>query len=187
VGLKAEKICFLQASSWGANNLQKVGEYVIHFANGSKQSIPLLYGEALIDWWASATAKPTNAEIAWHGSHAKSEVSLFKFTWVNPLPQITIDSIDFVSAMSSASPFMIALTCDPGILSIAHPVVRMPDFSETDVSAQIFDIRGRIIRSLSGADTRQAVYTDRNTPSGLYFIHVRSQQGTFIRPIYVTH
>jgi hypothetical protein len=187
IGLKAEKIYFLHASSWSAANLQKVGEYVVHYANGSKQSIPLLYQEALIDWWCSATAKPTNADIAWHGSHAKSEVSLFKYTWVNPSPQQTIDSIDFVSAMSSASPFMIALTCDPGTVNTAAMVLHAPVFSGADCSVQIIDVRGRIHRSFTGRDPYQTVKEDRNTPSGLYFIHVVSQHGDFIRPICITH
>jgi hypothetical protein len=187
VGLKAEKIYFLQASSWGAPNLAKVGEYIVHYANGNKQSIPLLYGEAVIDWWCSATAKPTNTEIAWHGTNTKSEISLFKYTWVNPSPQITIDSIDFVSAMSSASPFMIALTCDPGTGTIAPTGLHVPPIPGTGVSVQIFDVRGRMIRSLSGKDPYKTVWANRNAPSGLYFIHLRSGQGTFIRPEYIMH
>lgn len=114
VKLKAARIHFLQASAWSAGNGEKVGEYVVHFADGQKQSIPLLYQHSLIDWWVkTATDKPSNAEIAWHGSHKKSEVSLFKYTWTNPSPQKAIDKIDFVSAMTKAAPFLVAVTCEP--------------------------------------------------------------------------
>jgi len=42
VGLKAEKIHFVQASAWSAAPGDKVGEYVVHLADGQKQSIPHL-------------------------------------------------------------------------------------------------------------------------------------------------
>lgn len=114
VKLTAERIHFLQASAWGAGSGEKVGEYIIHYADGQKRSIPLLYQQSLIDWWVkSSTDGPSHAEVAWHGSHSKSGVSLFKYTWTNPAPQTAIDRIDFVSAMTKAAPFLIALTCDP--------------------------------------------------------------------------
>jgi hypothetical protein len=181
VRLKAEKIHFLEASSWGANNLQKVGEYVVHFANGDKQSIPLRYGEALIDWWASATAKPTNAEIAWHGAHAKSEISLFKYTWVNPSPQITIDSIDYVSAMSSASPFMIALTCDPGAAGAVSRNGSRPGATERQSALPVFDLKGRFVgKSVDRIGRRGAAWCTP-LPAGVYLTHGSDRTGTVTR------
>jgi hypothetical protein len=114
VGLKAGKVHFLQASAWGAGDGEKVGEYVIHFADGERLSIPLLYQRSLIDWWVkSATDKPSAAEVAWHGSHKMSAISLFKYTWRNPSPERLIAKIDFVSSMTKAAPFLIAVTCEP--------------------------------------------------------------------------
>jgi hypothetical protein len=114
VRLRAETIHFLQASAWGAGDGEKVGEYVVHYAGGQRRSIPLLYGRSLIDWWVkSAADKPVDAAIAWHGSHSRSSISLFKYTWTNPLPGVTIDAIDFVSAMTRAAPFLVAITCEP--------------------------------------------------------------------------
>ena len=114
VRLRAERIHFLQASAWGAGDGEKVGEYVVHYADGQRRSIPLLYQRSLIDWWVKGeTDKPSDAEIAWHGSHTKSRISLFKYTWTNPLPHVAIDTIDFVSAMTKAAPFLVAITCQP--------------------------------------------------------------------------
>ncbi|MBN2368993.1 MAG: hypothetical protein JXO72_00730 [Vicinamibacteria bacterium] len=114
VGLKAGRVHFLQASAWSAGNGEKIGEYVIRFADGQTQSVPLLFQHSLIDWWVqTATDKPTNAEIAWHGSHKMSAVSLFKHTWTNPSPEKAIEKIDFVSAMTKAAPFLVAITCEP--------------------------------------------------------------------------
>jgi len=113
VGLKAARIYFLQAAAWSAGNGEKVGEYVIHLADGRKLSVPLLYQQSLIDWWVkSAADKPTNAEVAWHGSHSKSKISLFTFSWTNPSPDTVIDRIDFVSAMTKSAPFLVAVSCE---------------------------------------------------------------------------
>jgi hypothetical protein len=114
VRLRARRLHFLQASAWGAGDGEKVGEYVVHYADGQQRPIPLLYQRSLIDWWVkNATDKPTDAEIAWHGSHTRSRISLFKYTWTNPRPDVAIDTIDFVSAMTRAAPFLVAITCEP--------------------------------------------------------------------------
>jgi len=114
VRLRSQRVHFLQASAWSAGDGEKVGEYVVHYADGQQRSIPLLYQRSLIDWWVkSATDKPTDAEIAWHGSHARSRISLFRYTWTNPRPDVAIDTIDFISAMTRAAPFLVAITCEP--------------------------------------------------------------------------
>jgi len=113
VKLKAARIHFLQAAAWSAGNGEKVGEYVIHFADGRTLSVPLLYQQSLIDWWVKTAAdKPTDAEVAWHGSHSKSKISLFKYSWTNPSPDMAIDRIDFVSAMTKSAPFLVAVSCE---------------------------------------------------------------------------
>jgi hypothetical protein len=114
VRLRAERVHFLQASAWSVGDGEQVGEYVVHYADGQQRSIPLLYRRSLIDWWVTnATDKPTDAEIAWHGSHSRSKVSLFKYTWTNPRPDVEIEAIDFVSAMTRVAPFLVAITCEP--------------------------------------------------------------------------
>jgi hypothetical protein len=39
-------------------------------------------------------------------------IRLFKTSWVNPFPDEEITSIDYVSAMSDAAPFLIAITAE---------------------------------------------------------------------------
>jgi hypothetical protein len=183
VKLKAEKIHFLIASAWGSENNQKVGEYVVYYSDGSKQSIPLLYNQALIDWWVKTAAdKPTNAEIAWSGSHTKNIANLFKYTWTNPSPQLTIDKIDFVSTMTKAAPFMIALTCEPIATKTIKTGLRMPDSQNNNVSEQVFDVRGRVMRNFSTTDLCRV---EKSVCNGLYFMRVRSQGGDNIRTMSV--
>jgi hypothetical protein len=42
------------------------------------------------------------------------QVRLFDFRWSNPRPAKTVTRIDFVSAMTRAAPFLVALTADSG-------------------------------------------------------------------------
>lgn len=43
VRLKAQRVHFLQASAWSAGDGEKVGEYVVRYADGQQRAIPLLY------------------------------------------------------------------------------------------------------------------------------------------------
>ena len=49
--------------------------------------------------------------VAWHGhDKAGNDEVLFETTWANPLPLVEIASIDLVSAMTDAAPFLVAVT-----------------------------------------------------------------------------
>jgi hypothetical protein len=118
VQLKGRKIHFLHASSWGADENEKVGAYVIHCENGEVRQIPLYYLHSLRDWWtAPKDPTPKNAEIAWQGQNEAtkkigSNILILKYTWINPLADVKITAVDFVSSMSTASPFLIAMTVE---------------------------------------------------------------------------
>jgi len=115
---KGQKIHFLHASSWWANENEKIGEYVIHYENGEIKNIPILYLQSLRDWWtAPGDPTPKNAEVAWKGQNEAtkavgSNILIFKYTWLNPLPDTKINTIDFVSTMTTASPYLIAITIE---------------------------------------------------------------------------
>lgn len=57
--------------------------------------------------------------IAWVGQNTYSrncgnrKIRLFKSTWENPRPLVRVTSIDFVSTMKQAAPFLIAITAEP--------------------------------------------------------------------------
>ena len=40
------------------------------------------------------------------------KVQLFKFTWQNPRPQVEIRSLDVISAVTNAAPFVVAITVE---------------------------------------------------------------------------
>src|SRR5262249_39052049 len=51
VGCRCQRLHFLQAASWEDERGTAIGEYVIHFADGQVELVPLIYGENSISWW----------------------------------------------------------------------------------------------------------------------------------------
>jgi hypothetical protein len=60
------------------------------------------------------SGKLTRSTVAWSGfNSARVVVRLYKTTWVNPLPETEIVSLDYVSAMTPSAPFLLAVTAEP--------------------------------------------------------------------------
>jgi hypothetical protein len=119
-GIPIEQYCsnlhFLHACGWRVNDDTRVGSYLVHYEDGSDQVIPIIYGEDVRDW--SQQSDPSrnlrHANLVWNVINgAGAHVRLFKTTWVNPFPDLQITSLDFLSAMSDAAPFLIAVTAEP--------------------------------------------------------------------------
>jgi serine/threonine protein kinase len=97
-----------------------VGRYVIRFTDDKTDVIELKLGLDLWDWWfdprnRKATQRST---IAWTGNNETATkqgcmLQLFKSTWLNPRPNVSVQSIDYVSHFSGPAPFLIAITAEP--------------------------------------------------------------------------
>lgn len=113
VGRKAAKLAFLHACGWPAQDGTVIGKFIVHYDNGEAREIPIVYGEDVLDWW-TATDGHSAPRVAWSGPNAANPngppKSIYLTVWVNPLPDIAVRSVDYVSAMSDAAPFLIALT-----------------------------------------------------------------------------
>ena len=96
----------------------KIGEYVMHYENGQKKIADLIYGENELDWWVNpAEGHVTKADEVWFGSNTATrsrgmKTRLIQFTWNNPLPDLKITAIDFVSCMTTSSPMLVAITVE---------------------------------------------------------------------------
>jgi hypothetical protein len=118
INQKASKVCFLQASAWGEEKDKEVGQYIIHYEDNSTDTISIRYLDNLRDWWfAEGDEMPKNATQAWIGLNDLTEkrgmqISLFNFKWGNPHIDKTIKSIDFLSTMTNAAPYLVAITLD---------------------------------------------------------------------------
>ena len=119
-GIKINQACrqlhFLQAAGWRSTDGTAIGTYRVHYADGQVQAIPIVYGADVRDWNMDSdpTVKVTRSTVAWSGfNSAKVVVRLYKTTWVNPLPEMEIASLDYVSAMAPSAPFLLAVTAEP--------------------------------------------------------------------------
>lgn len=116
VGQKAEIVHFLHATGWTAPDGTKIGTYLVHFANGRTEEIPIIYGQHVRDWWTQQNeATNDSLEVAWSGKNPSiadngPPIRLFKTSWKNPVPDAQIESIDYQTAMSPSAPFLIAIT-----------------------------------------------------------------------------
>jgi hypothetical protein len=119
IGAKVRTLHFLQGASWSADVDTKIGEYVLHYADGKTATVPIVYGRSVVDWWVNADSiVPTDAKIAWTGENEAShkleyEIQLYTYTVNNPRPGGEIATIDFVSTGSDSAPFLVAMTYEP--------------------------------------------------------------------------
>jgi hypothetical protein len=118
VGLRGKELHFLQSSSWHDAVGSVIGEYVVHYADGQSATIPIVYGHSVVDWWfMDSDPLPTDAVVAWKGDNERTEglghsIQLYKFTWTNPRPDVSIQTIDFVSRGQESAPFLMAISVE---------------------------------------------------------------------------
>jgi hypothetical protein len=135
VGQKFAKLHILQATAYGNGQVvgqkgeegdplyvadgTKIAEYRIRYADGKTETVPVVYGEDVRDWWYSGTPeKVKRGRIAWKGDNPlanelKSRLRLYLVTWENPRPDVRVTSIDYVKVGDNpAAPFCVALTME---------------------------------------------------------------------------
>jgi hypothetical protein len=116
VGKRCRQMHFLQAAGWRSPDGAHLGSFIVHYEDQQEQVIPIVYGEDVRDWNGSndMSTEVTHGQIVWSAiNNAGQHVRLFKTTWVNPMPEKEIVSIDYTSAMANAAPFLIAITVEP--------------------------------------------------------------------------
>jgi hypothetical protein len=119
VNRTGRRLHFLQACFWSTDEGAKLGEYVIHYADGQIRSAPILYQRNVLDWWVRPEDRlPTEAEEVWRGQNPSTrsygfKTHLIKYVWENPLPGVEISTVDFVSDLIEAGPFLVAITVEP--------------------------------------------------------------------------
>jgi hypothetical protein len=116
---KGQRIHFLHGTQWRVADGTRIGSYVLYYAGGTRAELPIVYGQQVRDWWTTGTEESDAkiARVAWKGSNTaterqKSSLRIFDSTCPNPHPDQTIQSVDFVSAMTDSAPFLIAITLE---------------------------------------------------------------------------
>jgi hypothetical protein len=95
----------------------RVALYLIHYANGERVEVPVVYGEEVRDtlFVRKSPTQAANASIVWQtdcDQLAGHALRLFHFAWKNPYPNIEIRHVDFLSGLSSSTPFLVAITAE---------------------------------------------------------------------------
>ncbi len=116
---KCRRLHFLHGTGWRVEDGVAIGQYVIHYGDGQTQQVAIIYGENVRDWWFNPKLDPptSRAVVAWTGKNAALRdkemlARVYRFTWENPRPEAEISSMDLISANTSSSPFVIAITAE---------------------------------------------------------------------------
>ncbi len=113
VGAKLCRLFFLHTSAWGGSN-KKIGEYRIHYEDGSEEVVDIVDGKHIGDWWRCCDI-PGALMAFTVPSPASESVGCFLMPWENPRPGVAITSIDFIST-GVAVPALVAIAAEK-----AHP------------------------------------------------------------------
>jgi hypothetical protein len=99
---------------------------VLHYADGKEDTLVSNYGYHVWDVLSHRPSKGTNqpsdipasktTSIAWRETNTTSLSRethvLFRTSFLNPRPNVRVESIDLVSSMSASAPFILALSYD---------------------------------------------------------------------------
>lgn len=120
VGRKFRWMHVLQGADARARQGEQIGTYRLHYREGDLADLPIIYGRDVRDPWTSGDAvqQATEAEVAWSGPADQArptatQVRLYKRTYENPEPEREVVRMTFESAMTSAAPFLLAMTVEP--------------------------------------------------------------------------
>lgn len=95
-----------------------IGDYRVHYEDGGTESIPMVVGDDVRDWWNGDAGSATSRGIVvWTGANdaskaAKLQTRLYLGAWDNPHPDQRVTTIDFVSANTATGPFCVAITAE---------------------------------------------------------------------------
>ena len=107
---------------------QTVAKLVLHYEDGSQRQINIVAWRDVFEFWSplfTTGADPRysrmspDTERAWTGSNRFLEalwpdesLTLYKSTFTNPQPDLTVSTVDYVSTMTATAPFMVGLTVE---------------------------------------------------------------------------
>ncbi len=90
---KFRRIFFLHTAAWISSTGTVVAYYTVHYADGSKELIPVRDGVNICDWWHCGSLPEAKLALAMRNP-AGNEVGLTMMEWSNPHPEKEIKSID---------------------------------------------------------------------------------------------
>jgi hypothetical protein len=121
VGQKCSEIDFLHGAG-SRNNSTVASLFVIHFANGHVETIPIIIGQdvGVSSIWRGSdeTGVVFTNSIVWEeristNAPPRPVFRLFIKKWNNPLPNETVQTIDFIAPEEMSTAFLVSITVRP--------------------------------------------------------------------------
>ncbi|MBI4659577.1 MAG: hypothetical protein HY735_12120 [Verrucomicrobia bacterium] len=113
------RIHFLHGAMFDAPRESKIATYIIHYRDGQTNAVPIFYGKDVKTRWFDPRQQSELEvpKVAWTSPPKKRGPSgdalrLYHMTWVNPRAQVDVTSISFISHLTPAAPFLVAITLD---------------------------------------------------------------------------
>jgi hypothetical protein len=109
-----------EGSDWFVKDGTLIGEYRVNFEDKSSETIPIVYGQDVRDWFYVEGEKDVSrGEVVWKGDNERAKqvgarIRLYLTSWENPKPDKTVVSIDYLSKKDDtvAAPFCLAMTLE---------------------------------------------------------------------------
>jgi hypothetical protein len=122
ISRKAEKLVLLHATGYTEKDGTPLADMVLHYAGGKEQSIRIIYGVHVRNWYEDRYEKKRplldpNTAIVWSGGEdddRNTPIRLHRTIVANPLPSEIIQSVDIVSLFSHSPAIIFALTTQNG-------------------------------------------------------------------------
>jgi len=99
----------------GQNTPPVVWQYIVHYADGQTETIPVRYNEGAAHFVQSDPKGLKNAALAWAApfpDDPEYEATIYAMQWNNPRPDVEIESIDLVEREGSrhGAPVLLGIT-----------------------------------------------------------------------------
>jgi RNA polymerase sigma factor (sigma-70 family) len=118
VGAKFAQLHILHAAAYRAAPETVIAKYIVRYDDNTEETIEVVYGQDVLDWWNYPdTTAPGRGKVVWTGENDAAKgfnatLWLFAHTWKNPHPNKQVAAIDFVSTLTDAAPFVVAMTLE---------------------------------------------------------------------------
>ncbi|MBR1609152.1 MAG: beta-galactosidase trimerization domain-containing protein, partial [Kiritimatiellae bacterium] len=112
VGARVEALWFLHAGAWLEAMTDEAFSYVVHYADGTTETAPMMPKTDFDDWWVRSRGKPpatARCRVGWTNSEKKG---FYVLRWENPHPEKTVATIDVESAGTNVAPLVAAITAE---------------------------------------------------------------------------
>jgi hypothetical protein len=120
VGQACRRVHFLVGASRPAAKGLEAARLLLRYADGPPQEFAITNGIHVVDTWASPgpTDPLAAASMAWAGTKRgladnAPTPRLYRAVWENPRPQTRLKEISFVSSLTAADVFVVAITIEP--------------------------------------------------------------------------